>query len=103
MNESYRLRYTNQIVGIFLLIFLLFLFVVSVLVFRVNFFVGPETYIVEAAEEDIGDLYTGAEVRIRGEHAGEVADIGYVPGTDQVRVELAIGRDKRCQISADSI
>ena len=36
MNEPYRLRYTNQIVGAFLLVFLIFLFALSLLVFRVS-------------------------------------------------------------------
>lgn len=104
MNDSYRLRYTNQAVGVFLLIVLLFLIALSVLVLRAgDYFVEKDHYWVEIPQEDIRDLYKGADVMILGERAGEIASIRYVDATDKVRVNLSIDPGMSGQIFTDSI
>ncbi len=104
MNEPYRLRYTNQIVGVFLLVFLLFLFVLSLLVFRVSDRFGKkETFWLRANESEIRDLHRGAEVIILGERAGEVRAIGYDEDPGSIRVDLQIDREFADQIFEDSV
>lgn len=105
MNEPYRLRYTNQIVGVFLLVFLGFLILLSLLLFRVSDrFGGKERYWIRASEAEIRDLYRGAEVMILGETVGEVRSIGYDeedPGL--IRVDLQVDREKSDLIFEDSV
>jgi ABC-type transporter Mla subunit MlaD len=104
MNEPYRLRYTNQAVGVFLLVILLLLILLSVLVLRAgDYLVEKDHYWIEIPQEDIRDLYKGAEVMILGERAGEIKSIRYVNSTDKVRVNLSIDPDMSEQIFADSI
>ncbi len=104
MNEPYRLRYTNQIVGVFLLVFLLFLFVLSLLVFRVSDRFGKkDRFWIRANESEIRDLHRGAEVIILGERAGEVRSIDYDEDQRSIRVELQIDREMSDQIFEDSI
>lgn len=104
MSDPYRLRYTNQAVGIFLLIVLLFLIVFTVWVLRAgDYFVEPHTYWIEVPQEDVRDLYKGAEVMILGERAGEVDSIRYVDSTDRVRVNLSIDPEMSDQIFHDSV
>ena len=103
MNEPYRLRYTNQIVGVFLLVFLLFLFVLSLLVFRVSDRFGKkERFWLQANESEIRDLHRGAEVIILGERAGEVRSIEYDADPELIRVELQVDRPFADQIFPDS-
>lgn len=103
MNEPYRLRYTNQIVGVFLLVFLLFLFVLSLLVFRVSDRFGKkDRFWIRASETEIRDLHRGAEVIILGERAGEVRSIAYDEDQRSIRVELQIDRAMSDQIFEDS-
>ncbi len=91
MNEPYRLRYTNQIVGAFLVIVLLFVIVLLAVLLRAgNFLADQQNYWIEASQNDIGDLRKGAEVVILGERAGTVTDIQYVAQGDRVRVDLGI-------------
>lgn len=104
MSDPYRLRYTNQAVGVFLLVILLFLILLSILVLRAgDYLVEKDHYWIEIPQEDIRDLYKGAEVMILGERAGEIKSIRYVDSTDKVRVNLSIDPDKSGQIFADSI
>jgi phospholipid/cholesterol/gamma-HCH transport system substrate-binding protein len=104
MNEPYRLRYTNQAVGIFLLVILFLLLAFSILVLRAgDYFVEKDHYWIEIPQEDIRDLYKGAEVMILGERAGEIESIRYIDATDQVRVNLSISPNMSNQIFADSI
>ncbi len=103
MNEPYRLRYTNQIVGAFLVIVLLFVIMLLVVLLRAgNFLAEQQSYWIEADQNDIGDLYKGAEVIILGERAGTVTDIQYVANGDQVRVDLSIDPSSRDEIFSDS-
>ncbi len=104
MTDPYRLRYTNQAVGVFLLVILLSLLVFSVLVLRAgDYFVEKDHYWIEIPQEDIRDLYKGAEVMILGERAGEIESIRYVDASDKVRVNLSIDPDISDQIFPNSI
>ncbi|MEM8668903.1 MAG: MlaD family protein [Planctomycetota bacterium] len=104
MTEPYRLRYTNQAVGVFLLIILMLLIGLSILVLRAgDYFVEKDHYWIDIPQEDIRDLYKGAEVMILGERAGEIESIRYVDATDKVRVNLSIDPKMSNQIFADSI
>jgi len=104
MNEAYRLRYTNQIVGMFLLIFLLFLIGLSLLVFRVSDRFGTkDRFWLRVDESEIRDLYPGAEVIILGETAGEVRSIDYEAQQRTVRVDLVIDRESSDKVFDDSV
>lgn len=104
MSDPYRLRYTNQAVGVFLLIILLFLILLSVWVLRAgDYFVEQDTYWIEISQEEIRDLYKGAEVMILGERAGQIDSIRYVDSSDTVRVSLSIDPEMSDQIFTDSV
>ena len=77
MNEPYRLRYTNQIVGSFLAAFLLILFLLLVYTLRVS---RKVEYSLVLSEDQLSDLKSGAEVIILGESAGSVKSISYLDG-----------------------
>ena len=104
MSDPYRLRYTNQAVGVFLLLILLFLIALSVLVLRAgDYFVEKDHYWIEVPQEDIRDLYKGTEVMILGERAGEIDSIRYSDTTDMVRLNLSIDPKMSSQIFVDSV
>jgi len=104
MNEPLRLRYTNQIVGAFLLILLLFVIGLSVLLLQAtDYFVEHDMYWIEIAQEDVGELYKGADVMILGERAGNVDSIRYIDGSDRIRVSLKIDPTKSADIFTDSV
>ncbi|TWT50417.1 hypothetical protein Pla22_31600 [Rubripirellula amarantea] len=104
MNEPYRLRYANQIVGLFLLVLLLFLVLIAGLFLRAgDLFVKQDKYWIEMAQDQVKDLHRGAEVQILGDRAGQVEDISYIDGSNMIRVELAIDPKMSPQISEDSI
>jgi len=104
VNEPYRLRYTNQLVGWFLLAMLAFLIVASILVLRAgDYFVKQDPYWIEVPQEEIGDMHKGAEVMILGERAGQIESIRYINGTNRVRVNLAIDPKMSGEIFQDSV
>jgi ABC-type transporter Mla subunit MlaD len=104
MNDPYRLRYTNQIVGMFLLLFLVFLIVLSLLVFRVSDRFGKkDRFWFQVTEAEIRDLHRGAEVMLLGERAGEVRSISYEPDQKSIRVELQIDRAMSDRVFEDSV
>lgn len=104
MNEPYRLRYTNQIVGSFLLVFLLFLILLSLLLFRVSDRFGQkDRFWLRIDESEIRDLYPGAEVIVLGKKAGTVRSISYAEEPRMIRVDLVIDRAMSDKIFADSI
>ena len=104
MNEPYRLRYTNQIVGLFLLVFLLFGIVLAVFVLRASdVLVKQDRYWIEVTQAEVGDLNTGAEVFILGDRAGKVENIRFADDGRSVRVSLAIDPKKSRDIFDDSI
>lgn len=101
MNEPYRLRYTNQIVGLFLLIVLIITTAVSVLLFS-RLLVTRDHFYVSATEEEASGLRAGTEVLILGQSVGEVDELRYFSESDLVRVRLAIDIDFADQITSDS-
>ena len=103
MNEPYRLRYTNQIVGIFLLVLLLFVIVLSLFLLRAGDYIAAKNrYWVEIGQDDVADLHKGAGVMMLGELAGEVENIGYLEGTNKIRVDLKIDASRSDEIFEDS-
>ncbi|MCA9138317.1 MAG: MCE family protein [Planctomycetales bacterium] len=101
MNEPYRLRYTNQIVGVFLLIVLIITTAVSVLLFS-RLLVTRDHFYVTATEEEASGLRSGTEVLMLGQSVGLVDELRYFPDSDLVRVRLAIDSDFEEQITSDS-
>lgn len=103
MNEPYRLRYTNQIVGIFLLVLLLFGIVLSLFLLRAGDYIAAKNrYWVEISQDDVADLHRGAGIMMLGELAGEVDDIRYIEGTNRIRVDLKIDASRGDEIFEDS-
>jgi len=104
MNEPYRLRYTNQIVGVFLLVFLVFLFIFSLMVFQVNDRFGKkDRFWISAKESEIRDLNRGAEVIILGQPAGEVRSIDYDDDPRMIRVVIQVDREMSKHIFSNSV
>ena len=105
MNDPYRLRYTNQIVGVFLLILLLFMLVLLIFFVRINdILVEKDLYFVEATQNEVEGLRKGSEVLILGQRAGEVADISYIDdSSSDIRVSLMLHPDFRKEIFESSI
>ncbi len=104
MNEPYRLRYTNQIVGGFLLILILFLIVLALLLIRASdYFVEQKTFYFDIAQEQVKDLHPGIDVMILGQRAGQIESIDYVEDSDRVRIKLSIDPDKSDQIFTNSV
>ncbi|WP_417749213.1 MlaD family protein [Rosistilla oblonga] len=94
MNDPYRLRYTNQVVGTFLLVILLFSLVVSFLMIRTkDYFAEKDHFWIDVPQHAVDGLQKGSEVVILGERAGEVEGIRYIDQTSNVRVSLAIRRE----------
>lgn len=103
MNESYRLRYTNQIVGVFLLIFLVSTIALGIAVTRVSrFFVTPDLYYFELTEDKVADLRIGTEVIVLGRRIGQLEALDYVDNSGNVRVTLGIDPQYSEQITNDS-
>lgn len=102
MNEPYRLRYTNQIVGAFLLILILFVLTL-LLILSGGYFRESERYWLEVTQEDVNNLQKDAEVMVLGERVGEVEDIRYVDGSDAIRIDLKMDPKKEVVILDNSI
>ncbi|MEM9826880.1 MAG: hypothetical protein AAF958_09840 [Planctomycetota bacterium] len=92
MNEPYRLRYTNQIVGAFLILLLLFVILIASVLVRANpVFDRSERIEFRISQDQLGDLYEGAEVMRLGRRAGQVETIRYAEEQgDQITIELAV-------------
>jgi len=91
MNEPYRLRYTNQIVGVFLLMLLVLLAIVGIAVTRVSrILITPVRYFVMLSDKEAEDLSTDTEVVVLGKRIGSIESIEYVDLSDQIRITLAI-------------
>lgn len=104
MNQTYRLRYANQIVGVFLLVVLVASIALSLVLLRAgDYLVEQDSFWVELAQDEIGDLHQGADVMILGQRAGNVDKIEYVDGSTQIRVSLSIDPDKSNQIFENSV
>lgn len=104
MNEVYRLRYTNQIVGTFLLVFLVLLLVLSFTVFRLgDRFGAKDLYWIETTEAEVHELHPGTEVLILGKPVGEVLDLSYLEDGRGVRVDIQLTRQPYTVVFEDSI
>jgi len=103
MNEPYRLRYTNQIVGVFLMIVLLLVIALLVVLLHArNLLTEQDNYWIEISQAQVSDLNRGSEVMILGERAGMVEEVHYIEQSDQVRVNLSIDAQWSDQIFEDS-
>ncbi|MDG2223738.1 MAG: hypothetical protein P8L85_20335 [Rubripirellula sp.] len=103
MNEPYRLRYTNQIVGVFLLFLVMFLIVLSLFLLRAgDYIVAKRHYWVEISQDDADDLRPGTGVMVLGELAGGVDSIRYIEGTNRIRVDLSVDASMREEVFEDS-
>lgn len=104
MNEVYRLRYTNQIVGAFLLLFIILLLVLSFTVLRLgNRFGAKDLYWIEASEAEVHELHPGTEVLILGKPIGEVKNLSYLEGASAVRVDIQLNRPAEDVVFEDSV
>lgn len=104
MNEPYRLRYANQIVGAFLLIVLAIAIALTTLLLKAgDFFTDRDAYFFEVKQSELQDLRRGAEVTMLGERVGEIESITYVDDTEMVRVLMAIEPNKSNQIFESSV
>ena len=101
MNEPIRLRYANQIVGIFLMIVFIIGCVVSVRLFT-RIAVKKDRFYVDVPEEVAHQLRTGTEVIILGETVGEVDALRYIDDSNAVRVTLEIDSKRSDLITTDS-
>ncbi|MEM6469929.1 MAG: MlaD family protein [Planctomycetota bacterium] len=101
MNEPYRLRYTNQIVGAFVLVVLLITTIVSVVLFS-RLFVTQDFFYVLVTEEEATDLRTGTEIVVLGQTIGQIESLRYMPDTDLVRVKMGVDSEFKDQISTNS-
>lgn len=102
MNEPYRLRYTNQIVGAFLLVLLLFVLTL-LLILSGGYFRESDRYWLEVTQEDVNNLQKHAEVMILGERVGEVENIRYIDGSDAIRIDLKMDPKKDVEILSNAI
>jgi phospholipid/cholesterol/gamma-HCH transport system substrate-binding protein len=104
MNEPYRLRYTNQIVGFFLLLLLIATIVIGVAITRASrILVKPDKFYINVTEEQASDLRTGTEVIVLGRRIGQIEELTYTDDTTNlVRVMLAIDPRYSSQITTDS-
>lgn len=104
-NEPYRLRYANQIVGVFLLMLLALVMVVAVAVTRDSgILVKPVKYTVASmTEKEASDLRTGTDVVILGKRIGEVSSLEYADAGDQVTIGLGIDPKYANLITTDSV
>ncbi|QEG00206.1 hypothetical protein Mal15_42760 [Stieleria maiorica] len=101
MNEPYRLRYVNQIVGVFLIVVFILSIVISVR-FTSGLAVKKDLFYIHVPEDMAAQLRTGTEVIILGETVGQVDALDYVVDDDLVRVTLAINSKQSDQITTES-
>ena len=104
MNEPYRLRHANQIVGAFLLVFLILIVVISFVLLRTgDYIVAKHQYWIEVEQDEVSDLPRGAAVMILGRYAGQVKSIDYVENSTLVHVDIQVDADIGDEIRTDSI
>lgn len=104
MNEPYRLRYANQLVGAFLLVVLLIGIVLTILLLRAgNYFVQQDRFWIEINQSELDGLRRGIEVTMLGQSVGEIESVQYVDSSNRVRVNLAIDSKYSNQIFESSV
>src|SRR5690242_20602613 len=103
MPEPLRLRFVNQIVGMFVLAVLAVVLVFLLLLLRAKGrSSGHVEFEIRIAEQDLDGLFNGAEVQILRQTAGRVDRIEYGASGNQVLVGLAIKQRFAREIFTDS-
>lgn len=88
-------RYVDISVGLFMLLGLLALFVMTMKVSTISDFFSHRTYQVSAVFTDIGGLKVRAPVTIAGVRIGEVSRIELQPNELNARVVMSLRSDKK--------
>ena len=107
MNNSFKLRYVNQLVGAFILLTAATLVVVTIVAVRRQALFVPEYQIYSYLKEsDLDGIRKGTEVIVLGRVAGHVETIEYVPvRADGANVQLTIALKEtfRPEVFVDSV
>lgn len=94
MNEPYRLRYTNQLVGGFLLVLIVTTIALGIAVTRVSrILVKPDRFYVNVNEDESTALQVGTEVVQLGKRIGQVEALEYADTPGQIKITLAVDPD----------
>lgn len=88
-------RYVDLSVGLFMLLGLLALLVMTMKVSNISELVAPKTYTVTADFIDIGGLKVRAPVTVAGVKIGEVSRIELQPGELNAKVTMRLQSDKK--------
>ena len=88
-------RYVDLSVGLFMLLGLLALLVMTMKVSNFSDFISPKTYTVTADFLDIGGLKVRAPVTVAGVKIGEVSRIELKPGDLNAKVTMRLQSDKK--------
>lgn len=88
-------RYVDISVGLFMLLGLLSLFVMTMKVSGISDFMSHKNYQVSAVFTDIGGLKVRAPVTVAGVHIGEVTRIDLQPGELNARVTMTLRDDQK--------
>ena len=91
-------RYTNQLVGAFLLAVFILTTVVAIL-FLSRLFVARKTYLLTASEDQASQLRNGTEVMLLGQTIGQVHSLRYIPESDDVAVEIEVETEYADQLT----
>lgn len=109
MTESFRLRYVNWIVGLFLLLIMIIaLGSALAVILATDTFVKKSPYIVRVTQEELGSLKTEADVFLLGERVGKVVEIKFEQDPDKIvarrdiTIRMLIRSDVNKKITADS-
>ncbi len=104
MSQPFKLRYQNEIVGLFLLGAVVFVFVVGLLLARTGGDTAEETFELDVTFDAIGlgPLHEGVPVRLRAQRIGRVVRSGL--GDDRkMRATLALSATLRGLLPIDSV
>jgi phospholipid/cholesterol/gamma-HCH transport system substrate-binding protein len=88
-------RYVDISVGLFMLLGLLALLVMTMKVSSISDFMSQKDYVVTANFADIGGLKVRAPVTVAGVRIGEVSHIELQPGDLNARVTMRLLSDKK--------
>jgi ABC-type transporter Mla subunit MlaD len=103
MDDSFRLRYVNQLTGVFILFVIVGLLLFTLYLVRVKeLFATRLPYQVVMPQKELDGLREGTEVYILGKSVGHVSEIEYQPGSNDVRMTLMIKEESRDKIFTDS-
>ncbi|HVC96116.1 MAG TPA: MlaD family protein [Pirellulales bacterium] len=103
MPEPFRLRFVNQIVGVFVLAILAVVFAFLLLLVRAKGRTSDHVeFEIRTKQDDLGGLRIGTEVQILGKTSGRIDRIDYVGEGNQVVVGLAIKERFARQILTNS-